>query len=84
MTAQFSINALIAMTFVLQKREGPDDMGATATVEIDTDRDRDAQAIFEKSQEINKVILFYMCMMYFIQFFGDCFNSMKLFLFCPS
>lgn len=30
-------------------------MGATATVEIDTDRDRDAQAIFEKSQEINKV-----------------------------
>lgn len=32
-------------------------MGATATVEIDTDRDRDAQAIFEKSQEINKVQL---------------------------
>ena len=32
-------------------------MGATATVEIDTDRDRDAQAIFEKSQEINKVKL---------------------------
>ncbi|XP_052698371.1 E3 ubiquitin-protein ligase RNF113A-like isoform X1 [Crassostrea angulata] len=38
------------------KREGPDDMGATATVEIDTDRDRDAQAIFEKSQEINKAL----------------------------
>lgn len=37
-------------------------MGATATVEIDTDRDRDAQAIFEKSQEINKVILF--CIVY--------------------
>lgn len=73
MTAQFSINALIAMTFVLQKREGPDDMGATATVEIDTDRDRDAQAIFEKSQEINKVILFYVCMMHFIQFFGNFF-----------
>lgn len=43
--------------FAQQKREGPDDMGATATVEIDTDRDRDAQAIFEKSQEINKVQL---------------------------
>jgi hypothetical protein len=31
-------------------------MGATATVEIDTERDKDAQAIFEKSQEINKVM----------------------------
>lgn len=57
MTAEFSIYALIAVTFMLQKREGPDDMGATATVEIDTDRDRDTQAIFEKSQEINKVVL---------------------------
>ncbi|GAB0094228.1 RING finger protein 113A [Sergentomyia squamirostris] len=32
---------------------GPQDQGATATVEIDTEKDRDAQAIFEKSQEIN-------------------------------
>ncbi|XP_055704492.1 E3 ubiquitin-protein ligase RNF113A [Phlebotomus papatasi] len=32
---------------------GPTDQGATATVEIDTEKDRDAQAIFEKSQEIN-------------------------------
>lgn len=71
MTAQFSINALIAMTFVLQKREGPDDMGATATVEIDTDRDRDAQAIFEKSQEINKVILFYIVYdVFYLVFWG--------------
>ncbi|XP_048729316.1 E3 ubiquitin-protein ligase RNF113A-like isoform X2 [Ostrea edulis] len=38
------------------KREGPDDMGATATVEIDTERDKDAQAIFEKSQEISKAL----------------------------
>lgn len=36
------------------KREGPDDMGATATVEIDTHIGQDAQAIFEKSLSINK------------------------------
>lgn len=33
---------------------GPSDQGATATVEIDTALDRDAQAIFEKSLEVNK------------------------------
>ena len=38
-----------------QKRDGPDDMGATAIVEIDTEADRDSRAIFEKQQEINKV-----------------------------
>uniref|UniRef100_A0A1B0CIF8 Ring finger protein n=2 Tax=Lutzomyia longipalpis TaxID=7200 RepID=A0A1B0CIF8_LUTLO len=32
---------------------GPTDQGATATYEMDTEKDRDAQAIFEKSQEIN-------------------------------
>ncbi|KAJ8306884.1 hypothetical protein KUTeg_014968, partial [Tegillarca granosa] len=36
------------------KREGPGDMGATATVEIDTSTDVDARAVFEKSQQINK------------------------------
>lgn len=46
-------------------------MGATATVEIDTDRDRDAQAIFEKSQEINKVILFYIVYdVFYLVFWG--------------
>jgi len=30
-------------------RAGPEDLGATATVEIDTEFDRDAQALFEKS-----------------------------------
>lgn len=34
--------------------DGPSDQGATATVEIDTELDRDAQAIFQKSVEINK------------------------------
>ncbi|XP_033625005.1 E3 ubiquitin-protein ligase RNF113A-like [Asterias rubens] len=36
------------------KPEGPDDRGATATVNIDTDNALDAQAIFEKRKEINK------------------------------
>ena len=40
---------------MFQKREGPNDMGATAIVEIDTEADRDARAIFEKQQQINKV-----------------------------
>ncbi|XP_043195309.1 E3 ubiquitin-protein ligase RNF113A-like isoform X1 [Amphibalanus amphitrite] len=35
-------------------REGPNDMGATATVEIDTERDRDDQAIFERAMAVNK------------------------------
>lgn len=34
--------------------DGPSDQGATATVEIDTALDRDAQAIHQKSIEINK------------------------------
>lgn len=34
--------------------DGPRDQGATATVEIDTEIGRDAQAIFEKSLEVNK------------------------------
>lgn len=42
---------------LFQKREGPQDMGATATVEIDTDQSMDARAIFEKQQKINKVNL---------------------------
>ena len=42
---------------MFQKREGPNDMGATAIVEIDTEADRDARAIFEKQQQINKVFL---------------------------
>ena len=36
------------------KREGPDDMGATSTLEIDTQFDRDAQAIYEKQLKTNK------------------------------
>lgn len=59
-------------------------MGATATVEIDTDRDRDAQAIFEKSQEINKVNTLLHVYDVFYLFFGHFFNSVNLFLFCPS
>lgn len=37
--------------------EGPVDQGATAILEIETETDRDAQAIFEKSLQVNKVIL---------------------------
>lgn len=33
---------------------GPSDQGATSVVEIDTEKDKDAQAIFEKSLEINR------------------------------
>lgn len=36
------------------EREGPSDMGATATLQIETEKDRDAQAIFEKAIEVNK------------------------------
>lgn len=35
-------------------RIGPEDLGATATVEIDTEFDRDAQALFEKSLKTNQ------------------------------
>lgn len=35
-------------------RTGPEDLGATATVEIDTEFDRDAQALFEKSLKTNQ------------------------------
>jgi len=35
-------------------REGPQDMGATATVEIDTATDRDDQAVFERAMAVNK------------------------------
>ncbi|XP_055335341.1 E3 ubiquitin-protein ligase RNF113A-like [Paramacrobiotus metropolitanus] len=34
-------------------RKGPSDMGATATLETETPHDRDAQALFEKSQNLN-------------------------------
>ncbi|XP_050404843.1 E3 ubiquitin-protein ligase RNF113A [Patella vulgata] len=36
------------------KREGPDDSGATAVVEIDTELSKDAQAIYERSLQVNK------------------------------
>jgi hypothetical protein len=45
----------IIFLFLFKKSQGPGDMGATATVDIDTSVDVDAQAIFEKSQQINKV-----------------------------
>ena len=34
-------------------------MGATSTIQFETEKDRDAQAIFERSQVINKVRLEY-------------------------
>lgn len=36
------------------EREGPRDMGATATIQFETEKDRDAQAIFERSLQVNK------------------------------
>lgn len=36
------------------KRDGPDDMGATSVMQIDTELDKDAQAVFERSQKMNK------------------------------
>lgn len=39
----------------MQKRDGPNDMGATATTEIDTEENKDAQSIFERSLIVNKV-----------------------------
>lgn len=38
-----------------QEREGPKDMGATATVQYDADTDADAQAVYAKSLEVNRV-----------------------------
>lgn len=37
----------------LSARDGPSDMGATATLEIETETDKDAQSIYEKSLKIN-------------------------------
>jgi RING finger protein 113A len=37
-----------------QESEGPNDQGATATLETETEHDRDARAIFEKSRMINE------------------------------
>lgn len=34
--------------------DGPQDQGATSTLQIETEKDKDAQAIFEKRLEINK------------------------------
>ncbi|KAK3850886.1 hypothetical protein Pcinc_039456 [Petrolisthes cinctipes] len=36
------------------EREGPRDMGATSTIQFETEKDRDAQAIFERSLQVNK------------------------------
>ncbi|KAG7172589.1 E3 ubiquitin-protein ligase RNF113A-like [Homarus americanus] len=36
------------------EREGPKDMGATSTIQFETEKDRDAQAIYERTLEVNK------------------------------
>nr|XP_053643482.1 E3 ubiquitin-protein ligase RNF113A-like isoform X1 [Cherax quadricarinatus] len=36
------------------EREGPKDMGATSTVQFETEKDRDAQAIYERTLQVNK------------------------------
>jgi hypothetical protein len=40
---------------VFQGRVGPQDMGATASVEFETEKDKDAQAIYERSLQLQKV-----------------------------
>ena len=39
----------------IQEREGPSDLGATATLETETQQDRDTRALFEKARKLNKV-----------------------------
>ena len=51
----FYLHTHPVLTFFLQGREGPSDMGATATYELDTEFDRDARAICERSIAVNKV-----------------------------
>lgn len=36
------------------EREGPSDLGATATLETETQQDRDTRALFEKARKMNK------------------------------
>ena len=38
------------------EREGPRDMGATATLETETQHDRDARAIMERAEKMKKVV----------------------------
>lgn len=38
------------------EREGPTDMGATASLQTETEKDRDARAIFERAQKISEEI----------------------------
>lgn len=38
-----------------EDREGPKDMGATSVIQFETEKDRDAQAVFERSLQVNKV-----------------------------
>lgn len=38
------------------QREGPADMGATATLQTETEKDKDAQAIFERAQKISEEV----------------------------
>lgn len=55
------------------EREGPRDMGATATIQFETEKDRDAQAIFERSLQVNKV--FYLLL--FFSFIFHCYISLQ-------
>lgn len=38
---------------VFQVRQGPQDMGATATYDLDTELNKDAQAVFQRSLEVS-------------------------------
>lgn len=48
------LNSVNSVFLLFQTQSVPKDQGATATLEIDTDIKNDAQALFVKSQEINK------------------------------
>ena len=66
----FVVNFIPFSLLPSQEREGPADLGATATLESETAQDRDARAIFEKSKKMNQVISTYsvltQCIMLFI------------------
>lgn len=58
-------NFILRVSFKSKKtseREGPTDMGATAILQTETSKDRDAQAIYERTLQVNKVCTRFRCL----------------------
>ena len=45
---------------------GPEDQGATATVEVDTEIDRDHRAVMERKHEVGEILAIIVCVPFFI------------------